>query len=346
MKQYKTLDVFKILSAFLIIIIHTSPFASYSKVLTFGFRNIITIIAVPFFFACSGFITFSKLGNMDDSKEKDKYILKYLKRIGIMYLIWSAIYFVFVVYKWIQEPFSYLNILEYIRDFFFEGSYQTIWFLPALFSATAIVYLLSKKISTNKIIFISIPFYCFALLGSSYFGITKNIAFLSKIFEGYYFVFKTIKNGLLFGFIYVAIGAWLASDKEKMKLRPRICLIFIVCSIIFLSAEAVILNYFNLNERGCDTIIMLIPMTISIMLFAINWEIKLSEKFCLVCRKYSLLMFLVQRLPMSIIDLFMENTIIVKNSLIYFLVVFVCTLLLSFIIIELSKKIKIIRYMY
>lgn len=346
MKQYKTLDVFKFLAAFLIIVLHTSPFGSYSKILNYGFRHIITIVAVPFFFACSGFITFSKIGGMNDAKEKDKYIIKYLKRIGIMYLVWSAIYFGFVIYRWTQKPFSYLNIIEYVRNFFFEGSYQTIWFLPALFFATAIVYLLSKKLCYGKIFLISLPFYCFALLGSSYWGITQNIGILKNIFEGYYFLFDTIKNGLLFGFIYVAIGALIAANKEKLRVRTNRCLIFVICSALLVAIEAVALNYFGLNTRDCDTIITLIPMTVSILLLALNWEIGFSDRVCLTCRKYSLLMFLVQRIPLSIIDLFMGETVIANNSLLYFTLVLAVTMALSFVIIKLSEKIRWIKYMY
>ena len=57
-KQYKSLDFTKFVCAILIIVLHTAPFSSYSKVLTFGLRNIVTIIAVPFFFASSGFVLF------------------------------------------------------------------------------------------------------------------------------------------------------------------------------------------------------------------------------------------------------------------------------------------------
>lgn len=346
MKQYKTLDVFKFLAAFLIIVLHTAPFGSYSKILTYGFRHIVTVVAVPFFFSCSGFITFSKINSINDTKEKNNYVVKYLKRIGIMYLIWSAVYFGFVIYKWTQYPFSYLNILEYVRDFLFEGSYQTIWFLPAIFSSTAIVYLLSKRFNHNKIILISIPFYCFTLLGSSYWGITQSVSFLSKIFDAYYFIFDTIKNGLLFGFIYVAIGAFMAVNKEKLKVRTGICITLVACCALLVAIEAVVLNYFGLNERGCDTIITLIPMTISIILLALNWEVSISDKVCLMCRKYSLLMFLVQRIPLSIIDLFMQDTVIATNSLMYFTTVFASTMALAFCIIKLSDRIKFIKYMY
>ena len=72
-KQYNSIDLMKFIAAILIIILHTSPFQSYSKIISFGFRNIITIIAVPFFFCASGFLLFKKCSVLID-KEK-KYIL-------------------------------------------------------------------------------------------------------------------------------------------------------------------------------------------------------------------------------------------------------------------------------
>ncbi|MBR2614407.1 MAG: acyltransferase family protein [Clostridia bacterium] len=133
MKQYKAIDLAKFVCAILIIILHTAPFASYSKVLTVGFRNIITIIAVPFFFVASGFIAFKKIDGKS-GKEQTNYVLKHLKRIVIMYLIWSAIYFVFVAIKWARaEDFSIYYVLEYIKDFFLKEVIKPFGFyLPCL----------------------------------------------------------------------------------------------------------------------------------------------------------------------------------------------------------------------
>ena len=90
MKQYKSLDFAKFICAILIIILHTAPFASYSKLLTFGFRNIVTVIAVPFFFLTSGFLAFKKIDSLDGEKKKT-YVVQYLKRLVVMYLIWTVV---------------------------------------------------------------------------------------------------------------------------------------------------------------------------------------------------------------------------------------------------------------
>jgi len=204
-KMYNSLDVAKFLAAILIIVLHTAPLSDYSNVLNFALRSTITVVAVPFFFITSGFLFFEKLNSLQE-KEKNKYFLLYIKRLIVMYLLWSLVYFVFVLREWIENDVTVNEILHYIKRFFFEGSYSTIWFLPALISSVSIVYFLYKKIEYKKIFFIALPFYIIACLGSSYYGLSEKIPFLKNFFEVYFSFFDTIKNGLLFGFVFVVIG--------------------------------------------------------------------------------------------------------------------------------------------
>lgn len=335
-KNYNSIDLFKFICALLIIIAHANPFDDYSKILSFGVRNIVCVIAVPFFFVASGFLCFRKV-ELLEGEEKKNYIKKFLKRILLMYLLWSAIYFVFVAINWINNGFTIYSVLEYVRDFFFEGSYQTIWFLPALFSATLIVYLLRKKLSYKQIFIISLPFYLFTLLGSSYYGIAENIPVIRDIYNVYYSVFETIKNGVCFGFIYVTLGALIATNIEKIKISKKINIALIIVFYILLAIEEFVVAHFNWNSRSVDTVIMLLPLSFFIFTFVLNLELK-DRKVYGTLRKYSLLMFLSQRIPLTIFELCLGNTLLVTNSMIYFVSILLCTLLLSFIIIKLSDK--------
>lgn len=182
-KQFGALDLAKFVAAILIIVLHTNPFGSYSGVISYGLRSIVTVVAVPFFFITSGYLFFSKIETLK-GKEKDQYFLKYIKRLVIMYLIWSAIYFVFVLINWIRFGATYIDVLQYVKRFFFEGSYSTIWFLPALISSITITYLLRKKLSYAQISAIAIPFYVIACLGSSYLGLSEKIPVISHFFNG------------------------------------------------------------------------------------------------------------------------------------------------------------------
>lgn len=346
-KQYKSLDVVKFISALLIIIIHTAPFATYSKALTFGFRNIVCVIAVPFFFFTSGFLAFKKLNALDESKRKE-YIKSYLSRVAIMYFIWSAVYFIFVCIKWSRNGFSIYSVLEYIKDFFFEGSYSTIWYLPALFSATLFVYLLKKILSYKQILILSLVVYLFTLGGSSYYGLVTNLPFIKGVYDLYYSFFDTIKNGLLFGMLFVSLGAYVCENEDNITAGAKGIKAFVPVVLfgIVLAIEEFVIAYFGWNSKGVDTVISLIPFTYFLAKFLLVTEFKVKDNICVKMRKYSILMFLTQRIPISIIDFFFSNTLVATNSILNFITVLATTMLISFAILKLSEKFKILKKAY
>ena len=346
MKQYRCIDLAKFVGAILIIILHTAPFSSYSKVLTFGVRNIITIIAVPFFFIASGFMVFKKLEAIEEQKDKNAYIKKHIKRLIVMYLFWSAVYFIFVLLDWILNGFTIINLLEYCKDFVFEGSFSTIWFLPALIVATLIVFLLRKKFSYKTIFFISLPIYLVTLLGSSYYGLALQIPVISNLYEIYYSFFDTIKNGLCFGFIYVALGALIGQFESKLYISKTKNILLIIVCFVLLAIEAFVVAHFNWNIKGSDTILMLVPLSFLIFIFVLKLDCVGSDKIYLLLRKYSMLLFLTQRIPMTIISMFFSDTIIMKNSILYFVVILVSTFVISTIILKLTEKFKFLKIAY
>lgn len=347
MKQYKSLDLAKIICALMIIVIHTAPFGSYSKMLSFGFRNIICVIAVPFFFLTSGFLAFKKLDTLEGNKQKS-YVFRYLKRLAVMYLIWTVVYFVFVAVKWSRKGFSVSLVLEYVRDFFFEGSYSTIWYLPALFTATLAVYLLHKKFSYRAIFAIACVIYLFTLGGSSYYGLVTKVPAIEAVYEVYYSFFDTIKNGICFGMIFVSMGAMVSENEERVteNTTPFRAFVPVVLFAGLLAIEEFAVAYFGWNDRGVDTVAMLIPFTYFFVRFLLSWEIRLSDRACLAMRKYSILMFLTQRIPISILELWFEDTVLVRNSMLFFAVVLGATMLISFCILKVSEKVRWLKYAY
>ena len=342
MKQNRALDLMKFICAILIIIIHANPFGN--KILSYGFRNILCTIAVPFFFISSGYIFISKINSLKTDEEKWQYYKKYILRLIKMYLCWSAVYFVFVLIKWNRAGFSGFLVLEYIRDFFFEGSYSTIWFLPALISAASIVFFLSRKVSYGKVFLIAIPFYACALIGSAYRHLAEAIPVLSWALDIYYTLFDTIKNGVLVGFIYVALGGVFASGELNLKMSKLTNLILIGIFFILLAIEELGISYMRWSF-GCDNVIMLVPLSVLIFNFVLNTQLKDNDIY-LKLRKYSLLMFLCQRIPISIIELFMANTVLYTSPLVFFVAVLGSTLLISWAIINLTGKIKALKYFY
>lgn len=344
LKRYNSIDIMKFVSAILIIILHTAPLSSYSKVLSFGVRNIVTIIAVPFFFCSSGFLLFKKLSLLD-SKESRKYFRKYIKRLCMMYVIWSLIYFPFVVYRWREDgKISGQEVIQYVKRFFFEGSYSTIWFLPALVVAGLLCYYMHKKFSFKKIMVIAAPFYILACLMTNYYGITENVPILNEFMKGYYNFFDSVKNGVLFGFIFVALGGWFAEERESQsKLISSIlgCLV----SWLGIAVESILFLLFNFKQFGCDTKIFLVPFTFFLFSFLLQVDLKSNTVF-IYLQKISLLLFLSQRIFISLADIYLSESILVKNSLLYFVIILGLTWLFSDVFIRLSKKFHILKCFY
>lgn len=341
-KQYGALDLAKFIAAILIIALHTAPFSSYSEVLSYGLRGIVTVLAVPFFFITSGFLFFTKYNSLSQ-EEKPNYFKSYIKRLVIMYLLWSAVYFVFVVISWVQNGVTVMDVLQYIKRFFFEGSYSTIWFLPALITAVAVVYLLRKRFSYMQIFCMAIPFYLIACLGSSYYGLSEKLPIVSSFFNLYYAFFDTVKNGLLFGFVYVALGG--VFSEKQFERKPIKYFVLAGVFMCLMAVETVAQTYLNWSVRGVDTKLMLLPASVFIFLFVMSLNIKSGSAFIWM-RKLSLLMFLSQRIFLTLFDYFLYDTVFVKNSMVYFISILGLTLAFSICFIKLSEKCKVLKKFY
>lgn len=157
--NYNMMDVVKFLSAILLVCAHTaSERVDLPPLLDLCCS--LYIITVPFFYIASSFLFFRKIGTMKDSDRK-AYYWKYTKRIGLMYLAWSLIYFCFVLISWIQSQASWDVVLSYLHHSIVYSTYPTIWFLPALWIGVTLVYVLHYKFrfSIGIVIVISLLMY-------------------------------------------------------------------------------------------------------------------------------------------------------------------------------------------
>lgn len=344
-KSYYCIDLFKFIAAIFVIAIHANPFGQHTT-LGIILREIIAPMAVPFFFAASGFLWYNSYISRGRKYAKLK-ILSTLK----LYVIWSIIYFPFVIVNWIgYHNFNAKAILIYIRNFLLEGSFMTIWFLNALWLSIALIYFLKKHLSIQSIFCLSIPFYIVSCLLSSWNELFVLLPAGKAITNWYYCLFDTTKNGLLFGFVYVSLGALIAEHNIKKvnleisKSRLANCTFLIFLSFCILVLEWVIRRRYFPNGKGCDITFALLPLTAFNLVFSIQVNLKPKPVFYTM-RIYSTLMFLTQRIPLtifswcdSILMKYINTSLFSKYSIVYFFAVLLCTLLISKLIIYLSKK--------
>lgn len=256
-KNYNGIDLMKFLCAILVFIIHIPPFQGgmfeFAKDANFWLQHFACRIAVPFYFASSGFLLFKKapLYKLDNERIKT-YCFKILRLLGTWHIL--------------------LLTTE-------KGH---LWYLSA--TAIAIILLslcLRFRIKLGYIYTIACILYLIGLLGDSYYGIIaplQNITIFNLIFKGYKFFFSTTRNGVFMGFIFVLMGATFSNQKNMLKTRTA--LIGFVVSMICLFAEVFLLKR-NSIPNDYNMYIFLLPATF--FLFSFSVSIELKDRFIYKC---------------------------------------------------------------
>ena len=152
MKQYNQLDLFKFLSAIVVVAIHTKPFQDYSETFTWYFDAVFANMAVPFFFITSGFLLFSRLKCTE--KTQQKYVVKkYIRHILHMYIVWTVIWLPWKILNFYNQGRVELNeALIYFRDILIGSSGDALWYLSALLVAVLVVYRLHTLFRSKVLI--------------------------------------------------------------------------------------------------------------------------------------------------------------------------------------------------
>ena len=293
-KIYPSLDIMKFIMAMLILTQHTSNEWAHSNGLVhafFGLGN----FAVPFFFACSGYLFFQKYNKLDWGGQKD-YYKKWSLRIGKMYLVWSLIYFVFVFIGWLNKGLSYAQPLHYIHRALVFTTYATIWFLPALWFGVSICCLLIRCCTRKTMAATILLLMVIGNLFGSYTNVLAQVPVISSFNEWYLNVFITWRNGLFNGVPFVFIGLLIAEGLGmKLSMRTNLLLTLLFCSAFL--AEAFMITRFHLSS-ATDMGFMMVPA----IFFMLSWLTRVDVKQRQLwqhCRNLSMLIFLGQRLFLS-----------------------------------------------
>lgn len=139
-RQYASIDIARYVSALLVVCIHTFPFLEISETFNTYFIHTVCRLAVPFFFTTSGFFFFRNYDSENEDLNETR-LKKALIRLFRIYLIWTIIYLPYTIFDYTHTGFHIKYLFTYVRDFFLNGSYYHLWFLPALMLADIIVYL-------------------------------------------------------------------------------------------------------------------------------------------------------------------------------------------------------------
>ena len=343
---YSNIDIAKFIAAFLVITIHCPLLTCFGANIELMFVSTIPRLAVPFFFACSGFFFFNSLsyenGKIINNKRNRHKLIKYIKRIVIMYVIWSIIYlFICQIPNWYStgwlSPFAFV---DYLIGFFKNGSYYHLWYILDLIYATVLGYVLLSLFKKKNVVIFSVVLYIIGMFSYSYSWIDfPGVTLINSISR----IFGEIWNSTTRAFPLMTAGYIAGTTGFKLKSKTKF--ILFVISFICLLTEVACLIKFTSNKGQYSYVVFTIPCEIFLfMLLLKNKQLKCNHNKEL--RNASTVIYCVHPLIMNIFSLIPAIDSI--NSIIKYTLVAGISALLAFAIINLSQKkaLKVLRYLY
>lgn len=151
-KDIQLIDLGKFIASIGVLAIHECIFSDGSYANRMELR--IYSVFVPFFFAVSAYLFFRKTQTLP-FKEACVCLLKFCKRIGILYFLWLMVYLILLPHL---EP-DFLNA-GFVKQLFFGHTFFGSWYLSALLVGTVLMFFLSR-VSYGGMIVVGCLFYCY-----------------------------------------------------------------------------------------------------------------------------------------------------------------------------------------
>ena len=261
-REFAMIDICKFIMAFVVIAIHTNPVVNCTDHLVVRGVVIIEEWAVPFFFIASGFFLFYNK-EYYDSLQKQR-IDKYLKKIIVLYCVWTLLSFPLTLYGYIQSDNSLIEcVFSYIKYFLFVGklynSYH-LWYLLALIYAVAMIrFMLKRKCKMGQMVIVSVLLYSInEFLQYIINHLQNSSSMMYKVAALYQYVFNN--GGVFTGMIYVVIGMVIA--KHRKYLNRWICIsAIVILNILKLYCNPIVVDYLEIIET---TLVFMVIISIEI----------------------------------------------------------------------------------
>lgn len=293
-------DLAKFICALLIIVIHTSPLEKAPQTCDFYLSHVIARIAVPLFYAMSGYLLFRKMPvigmRIQNTSENRKSLLRQLKRIALLYVLWTVAYFVSWLPRWYQMDWWGLTLLkDQIKAFFLTGSHYHLWYLLSLLYALPILYLLSCLCRPKHLITICSFAWIIGLLSYSYrFLGYDRLPLLPFLSDTLSVPFESVTRALPL----LAIGAFCAR-KDKHLASP----ILVLLSFALCVAEASVLRFCTPNDGSYSYLLSTPLFAYSALSFLLTRTWTLPNSLCSLFRSTSLTIYCLHPLIIETLDL-------------------------------------------
>jgi surface polysaccharide O-acyltransferase-like enzyme len=319
--RLNSIDLFKAMSIFAVILIHTHPFSNPSaEVRTIGemLVNQASRFAVPFFFMISGYYLALKVKVNNASWG---LIWTRSKRLFLLFSLWSLIYLLLSLDISKISEFGYFKVIfwklytiwEHPITTLFQGTAAHLWFLPSLIIGQCFVFLL-YQFGIKWILPITFVLFILGVIGGAYSATSIGITLPFDTRDG------PFMSSICFGIGFVM----------GIKGLPRINMKFATALLMLgamgqLIEAAFLWNTAIIDPTQIDYVFSTLPFTIGFMLLAFSIEIK-HASFLTQLGKSTLGIYLIHELFVELL----KPLSFVLPSIVYALIVPAVILLLAY----------------
>ena len=215
MKKYPAIDIFRLVCAVLVVMIHFSPNAETAPA-AHVIKRCFTGQAVPYFLITSGFFFTHKFTTAENNAA---FIKSYCIRIFLLYGIWTLLKMPATLETYLPkyEGRSTLFIIAVLARRLLVAGTPPFWYLLALGETALLTGILLKR-KKEKLL------YGLGLLGFviTYLYDTRLFpAVLGPFYELIYTVFSWKNNFLMLGISYFSLGVLFHRRRETLNPSPR-----------------------------------------------------------------------------------------------------------------------------
>lgn len=328
LKRNQTIDLSKYIASILIIAIHSKLFADINSILNFVTVDIISRLAVPFFAICTGyFMTQKSIGR----RTKGHFFWKHWKKLFVIYIIWTFIYLIRLLPKWIEiNWFSVNAFIDYGIATIISKPYYHMWYLLSILYAIPIFALCLKYVNKKYYWWIAIFLWAIKALSYGYYmwlpSSIKDIFNLMEKFSG-------IRDGIFCILPLMLLGSCVYYEKIH---KNKLYILGFIISLFLLVLEAVTLRYWG--QSAISYIIFTLPTSYFLFNLIIRLKISMNTQICNILGMASLFIYMVHPLIIELVDT------VVKNSIFCFIITTIFAtvfgVLYAAIMLHLKSKVK------
>ena len=244
-------DLMKFAASIMIFVMHMEVLRDFGNM--YLYQEVLSRWGVPFFFVSSSYFLFRRGKNGNIARED---LIKYIKRIALLYLVWFIINLPYTVYKrlienGITEPMTWVN---FVKAGLLSSTFFGSWYLASSVFSAWMTYMLSKKLRTWNVLQIAFPLYLLCAVSSVYYGAMPTA--FKNVLDSLYFPLN-----LLNGCVFFAIGKWIAENEEKLmnRLSVPLCVTGFIAGYLVFGFEVWLGTHFSML-RTTDAGLGLIPV--------------------------------------------------------------------------------------